>query len=166
MTEWGNQAFMTNFGSVVNTPSFLPRLLHTWVASWIIGSALVLSVSAWYLLKNRHQEFAKRNFSTAIKVFTVLAILQVVVFGAQMAISVTKNQPEKLASIEGNWTGSLALRSTSSAGWTRAPRRPMPSASRACWPPLVRELRRGRPASRSSRRTTGRLSTSRSRRTT
>ena len=104
MTEWGNQAFMTNFGSVVNTPSFLPRLLHTWVASWIIGSALVLSVSAWYLLKNRHQEFAKRNFSTAIKVFTVLAILQVVVFGAQMAISVTKNQPEKLASIEGNWT--------------------------------------------------------------
>src|SRR6266545_511947 len=51
-----------------------------------------------------NQAFAKRNFSTAIKVFTVLAILQVFVFGAQMAISVTKNQPEKLASIEGNWT--------------------------------------------------------------
>ena len=104
MTEWGNQAVMTNFGAVVYTPSFLPRLLHTWVASWIIGSALVLSVSAWYLLKDRHREFARRNFSTAIKFFAVLAILQVVVFGAQMAISVTNNQPEKLASIEGNWT--------------------------------------------------------------
>jgi cytochrome bd ubiquinol oxidase subunit I len=103
-SQWGPMAFMTNFGSVVNTPSFLPRLLHTWVASWIIGSALVLSVSAWYLLKDRHQDFAKRNFSTAIKVFTVLAILQVFVFGAQMAISVTKNQEPKLAAMEGNWT--------------------------------------------------------------
>ena len=104
MTQWGNQAFMSDFGSVVNTPSFLPRLLHTWVASWMIGAALILSVSAWYQLKNRHQEFAKRNFSMAVKFFTVLAVLQVFIFGAQMAIAVTKNQPEKLASIEGEWT--------------------------------------------------------------
>ena len=103
-TQWGSQAFMSDFGSVVFTPSFLPRLLHTWAASWIIGAALVLSVSAWYLLKNRHHEFAKRNFSMAVKFFTVMAVLQVFIFGAQMAIAVTKNQPEKLASIEGNWT--------------------------------------------------------------
>jgi cytochrome d ubiquinol oxidase subunit I len=102
-SQWGPMAFMTNFGSVLNTPSFLPRLLHVWVASWMIGSALVLSVSAWYLLKNRHREFARRNFSAAVKVFTVLAILQVFVFGAQMAISVTKNQEPKLAAMEGNW---------------------------------------------------------------
>ena len=35
--------------------------------------------------------------------FTVLAILQVFIFGAQMAISVTKNQEPKLAAMEGNW---------------------------------------------------------------
>jgi cytochrome bd ubiquinol oxidase subunit I len=103
-TQWGDQAFMTDFGSVVFTPSFVPRLLHTWAASWMIGAALVLSVSAWYLLKNRHREFAKKNFSMALKFFTVMAVLQVFIFGAQMAIAVTKNQPEKLASIEGNWT--------------------------------------------------------------
>ena len=102
-SQWGPMAFMTNFGKVVNTPSFLPRLLHVYVASWMIGSALVLSVSAWYLLKDRHREFAKRNFSAAVKVFTVLAILQVFIFGAQMAISVTKNQEPKLAAMEGNW---------------------------------------------------------------
>ena len=102
-SQWGPMAFMTNFGQVVNTPSFLPRLLHVWVASWMIGSALVLSVSAWYLLKNRHREFARRNFSAAIKAFTVLAILQVFIFGAQMAIEVTKNQEPKLAAMEGNW---------------------------------------------------------------
>jgi cytochrome d ubiquinol oxidase subunit I len=102
-SQWGPMAFMTNFGQVVNTPSFLPRLLHVYVASWMIGSALVLSVSAWYMLRNRHLEFARRNFSAAIKVFTVLAILQVFIFGAQMAIEVTKNQEPKLAAMEGNW---------------------------------------------------------------
>ena len=102
-SQWGTLAFMTDFASVVATPSFLPRLLHTWVASWIIGAALVLSVSAWYLLKHRHLEFARKNFSAAVKLFTVLAVLQVFVFGAQMAIAVTKNQEEKLAAIEGDW---------------------------------------------------------------
>jgi cytochrome d ubiquinol oxidase subunit I len=103
MTQWGNQAFMTDFASVVFTPSFLPRLLHTWAASWIIGAALVLSVSAWYQLKHRHEEFARKNFSMALKFFTVMAVLQVFIFGAQMAIAVTKNQEPKLAAMEGTW---------------------------------------------------------------
>jgi cytochrome d ubiquinol oxidase subunit I len=102
-TQWGDQAFMTDFLSVVFTPTFLPRLFHVWVASWMIGAGLVLSVSAWYQLKNRHQEFAKRMFSAAVKFFTVLAILQVFIFGAQMAIAVTKNQEPKLAAMEGSW---------------------------------------------------------------
>lgn len=102
-SQWGQIAFMENFGSVVFTPTFVPRLLHTWVASWMVGAGLVLSVSAWYLLKHRHLAFAKRNFSMAVKFFTVMAVLQVFVFGAQMAIAVTKNQEPKLAAIEGNW---------------------------------------------------------------
>jgi cytochrome d ubiquinol oxidase subunit I len=102
-SQWGEIASMTNFGAVVNTPTFLPRLFHVWVASWMIGAALVLSVSAFYVLKNRHREFARRNFSMAVKVFAVLAILQVFIFGAQMAIAVTENQEPKLAAIEGNW---------------------------------------------------------------
>jgi cytochrome d ubiquinol oxidase subunit I len=108
-SQWGLQAtggtlaFMTAFKDVVWTPSFPPRLLHVWVASWIIGSAFVLSVSAWYLMKKQHLEFAKKNLSLALKWFTVLAILQVFIFGAQMAIAVTKNQQPKLAAMEGQW---------------------------------------------------------------
>ena len=52
---------MTDFWQVVFTPSFIPRLLHVWVASWTVGAALMLSVSAWYLLKKRHIELAKSN---------------------------------------------------------------------------------------------------------
>jgi cytochrome d ubiquinol oxidase subunit I len=108
-SEWGLSAtggtiaFMTAFKDVVWTPSFLPRLLHTWVASWIIGSAFVLSVSAWYLMKKQHLDFAKKNLSLALKWFTVLAVLQVFIFGAQMAIAVTKNQEPKLSAMEGQW---------------------------------------------------------------
>src|SRR6476659_3678868 len=88
-----NRAVMTDFWQVVLTPSFIPRLLHVWVASWTVGAALMLSVSAWYLLKKRHIELAKSNLKAALPVFILFAILNVVVFGANMAIAVTNNQP-------------------------------------------------------------------------
>lgn len=92
---------MTQFRDVMFTPSFIPRLLHTWVASWMIGASLVLSVTAYYLLKKRHIEFAKKNFTLALWFFAILAFLQLFVFGAQMAITVTNYQQPKLAAMEG-----------------------------------------------------------------
>lgn len=102
-TPWGTQAFMTDFVAIILTPSFLPRLLHTLVASWMVGASLVLSVSAWYLLKHKHQAFAKKSLALALWVFAVLSVLQLFVFGAQMAITVTNYQPVKLAAMEGLW---------------------------------------------------------------
>ena len=102
-TQWGQQAWMTDFGSVVFTPSFLPRLMHVWVASWMVGAALVMSVSAWYLLKRQHQEDAKKNLSLALWWFAILSIVQLVLVGARMAVTVTNYQPVKLAAMEGVW---------------------------------------------------------------
>lgn len=102
-SQWGNQAYMTSFAEVVFTPSFVPRLFHVWVASWMIGAALVMSASAWYLLRGRHVEFAKKNLQLALPVFAVLAILQVFVVGASMAKTVTSYQQPKLAAMEGLW---------------------------------------------------------------
>ncbi|MGD8807872.1 MAG: cytochrome ubiquinol oxidase subunit I, partial [Chloroflexota bacterium] len=96
-------AVMTSFRDVVFTPSFIPRLLHTWVASWLVGSSLVLSISAWYLLKGRHEELAKSAFKVALPIFAVLAVLQVTVFGAEQAREVTRSQEPKLAAMEGRW---------------------------------------------------------------
>jgi cytochrome bd ubiquinol oxidase subunit I len=97
------RAYMTSFWEVVFTPSFLPRILHVWVASWTAGSALVLSVSAWYLLKKRDLELAKSAFKVALPVFLFASITNVFVFGALQAIEVTNYQPLKLASMEGLW---------------------------------------------------------------
>ena len=98
---YGDQAFMTSFREVVFTPSFGPRILHVIAACWIVGTSLVISVAAYYLLKKRHVELAKTMIRVALPIFTVLAVLQVVLFGANQAIEVTNQQPEKLAAMEG-----------------------------------------------------------------
>jgi len=104
MLESGQEiAVMTSFMDVVFTPSFIPRLLHTWVASWLVGASLVLSISAWYLLKKQHEDVAKAAFKVTLPVFAVLAILQVTVFGASQAREVTAYQEPKLAAMEGVW---------------------------------------------------------------
>jgi cytochrome d ubiquinol oxidase subunit I len=97
----GSQAFMTSFSEVVFTPSFIPHILHVIVASWIVGSSLVLSVGAFYLLRKRHVDLAKTMIRVALPLFTVLAVLQVFVFGANQAIAVTNQQPAKLGAMEG-----------------------------------------------------------------
>ena len=97
------RAVMTSFWDVVFTPSFIPRLLHTWDASWTVGSGLMLSVSAWYLLKKRNIELAKANLKLALPFFILFAVANLFVFGPNMAIEVTNQQPLKLASMEGLW---------------------------------------------------------------
>ena len=92
---------MTNFWEVVFTPSFIPRIMHVFMASWTVGAALMLSVSSWYLLKKRHIELAKSNLKVALPLFILFATANVVIFGANQAVEVTQNQPLKLASMEG-----------------------------------------------------------------
>jgi cytochrome d ubiquinol oxidase subunit I len=103
-------AEMTDFLDVMFTPSFVPHILHIFVASWMAGAALVLSVSAFYLLRNRHVDLAQAGFRIAVPAFAVLAVLQLMVFGANQAVSVTDNQPEKLAALEGLWQDTSCAR--------------------------------------------------------
>jgi cytochrome d ubiquinol oxidase subunit I len=97
------RAVMTDFWQVVFTPSFLPHILHVWIASWTAGSALLLSVGAWYLLRDRHVDLAKATIALALPFFIVFAITNLFIFGANQAIEITNEQPLKLASAEGLW---------------------------------------------------------------
>ncbi len=104
VTQNGAQlAEMTSFVDVMFTPSFIPHILHVFVASWTAGAALVMSVSAFYILRGRHIEFAKAGFGLALPAFAVLAVLNLVIFGANQAVEVTNNQQVKLAAMEGLW---------------------------------------------------------------
>lgn len=103
VTPQGTRAVMTSFAEVVFTPSFFSRLGHTLVASWLIGSSFMLSVSAYYLLKKRHIELAKANFRVVMPFFIVLAIVQLLLLGSESAKIVAQYQPAKLAAMEGVW---------------------------------------------------------------
>jgi len=97
------RAVMTDFWEVVFTPSFIPRLMHVWVAAWTVGSALMLSVGAWYLLRRRNVDLAISNLKLALPFFVLFSVWNLFIAGPNMAIEVTNNQPLKLASMEGLW---------------------------------------------------------------
>jgi len=60
------RAQITDFWAMVFNPSSVIRVTHTLVGALIVGAFLVLSVSAWYLLKGRHLEFARRSLWIAL----------------------------------------------------------------------------------------------------
>jgi cytochrome d ubiquinol oxidase subunit I len=97
------RAVMTDFWQTVFTPTFIPRLLHVLVASWTVGSALLLSVGAWYLLRKRHVDLAKSMLVVALPFFVVFATLNVTLAGSEQARAVVESQPIKLAAMEGLW---------------------------------------------------------------
>ncbi|MCB1180391.1 MAG: cytochrome ubiquinol oxidase subunit I [Chlamydiia bacterium] len=93
-------ATITNFWDVLLNPSSLDRLCHVILGCWLAGSFLVMSVSAYYILKKRHIDFALKSFKIGLWVATVAVLLQLV-SGDFTARGVAKNQPIKLAAFEG-----------------------------------------------------------------
>jgi len=103
------RAEVTDFWRVVFNPSAMDRLWHTVMGAWQAGAWLVISVSAYYLLKNRHVAFARTSLRIALTVALVASLLQLASGhrGAQLA---AEYQPAKMAAFEGHWkTGPAAL---------------------------------------------------------
>lgn len=96
-----------DFWAVVFNPSSMDRLSHTLVAAWSAGAFLVISVSAFYLLKRRHHQFAASSIKFGI-VLALIASLLSLVTGHSSAIGVAKHQPSKLAAMEGVWNSGPA----------------------------------------------------------
>ncbi|MCX6911486.1 MAG: cytochrome ubiquinol oxidase subunit I, partial [Verrucomicrobia bacterium] len=94
------RAEITDFWQMVFNPSSMDRLLHVLCGAWQAGAFLVVSVSAWYLLKKRHEEFARASLRVGLVVGMAASLLQLV-SGHGSAAGVAHNQPAKLAAFEG-----------------------------------------------------------------
>lgn len=94
------RAEVTDFWAMVFSPSSMDRLFHTLCGAWSAGAFLVISVSAYYLLKRRHEDFARRSLRIGLTVALVASVLQVI-SGDSSAREVAKYQPAKLAAFEG-----------------------------------------------------------------
>ena len=96
------RAEIVDFWALLFNPSSVQRLAHVLIGAFILGSFFVMSISAWYLLKKRHQEFARKSFSGAL-IFATLASLAALVSGHFQANTVSRYQPAKLAAFEGHY---------------------------------------------------------------
>lgn len=99
------RAEIVDFWAVVFNPSSMDRLSHTIFGCWQAGAWLVLSVSAYYLLKKKHEEIAKTSIRLALVLAFVASIGQLVT-GHSSADGVAENQPAKLAAFEGHYPAS------------------------------------------------------------
>ncbi|MBP7642013.1 MAG: cytochrome ubiquinol oxidase subunit I [Saprospiraceae bacterium] len=96
------RAEITDFWAMVFNPSSVDRLTHVWIGAFLSGAFLVLSVHAYYLVKGRYIEISQKAFKIALLVATVFSLSQLVT-GHHSADGVAKNQPAKLAALEGHY---------------------------------------------------------------
>ena len=79
------------------------RLPHVWLGAFILGAFFALSVAAYYLLQNRHLEFAKHTFVIAL-IYAAFGSCGELISGHFQARAVARNQPAKLAALEAHYT--------------------------------------------------------------
>lgn len=97
------RAEITDFGAMVLNPSSIHRLVHVWFGAFILGAFFVMSIAAWYLLHDRHVEFARRSFTGALLLASMFSVAMLV-SGDLQAVNVARTQPAKLAAFEGLYT--------------------------------------------------------------
>jgi cytochrome bd ubiquinol oxidase subunit I len=96
------RAEVVNFWGVVFNPSSPNRLVHTMIGAYIMGAFFIMSISAYFILRRRHEDFARRSFSGALLFATVFSLAQLI-SGDANAKMVAHNQPAKLAAFEGKF---------------------------------------------------------------
>ena len=93
---------VSDFGAVLFNPVAQDKFVHTVSAGYVTGSVFVLAVSAFFLLRGRNVELAKRSMTVAAS-FGLAAALSVVVLGDESGYTATANQKMKIAAIESMW---------------------------------------------------------------
>lgn len=93
---------LTDFWTVVFNPSSMPRLMHTLSGAFVLGGFFIMSVAAFYLLRKKHEDFAKRTMTLGL-IFSFAASCMAAVAGDNQARLVAHVQPAKLAAFEGHY---------------------------------------------------------------
>ncbi len=93
---------MTDFYAVLFNEVAQAKFVHTVSAGYVTAAVFVLGVSAWYLLRGRHVELARRSITVAAA-FGLASAFSVVLLGDESGYTATHSQKMKLAAIEAMW---------------------------------------------------------------
>lgn len=96
----GSKAVITDFFAAAANPSIWARYTHTVDSLLIMGAFIAMAVSAWYLLKGRHTDFAMKTLRIGAVVGIITSCIMIV-FAHASAVVVANEQPTKLAMMEG-----------------------------------------------------------------
>jgi len=95
----GARAEITDFWAMVFSPSSMHRLAHTVIGAYILAAFFVMSITAYYILKGRHLDFAKKSFTIALVVGAVTSLAEPI-SGDLQGKKIAQTQPAKLAAME------------------------------------------------------------------
>jgi cytochrome d ubiquinol oxidase subunit I len=93
------RARLTDFWAAVFNPSTLPRFAHTIASSWVTAGFLMTGVAAWYLLKRRHRDVARRSLTLGLVLAFVASGLMFVT-GDRHSRQVAETQGAKFAAMQ------------------------------------------------------------------
>ncbi|MDB5353917.1 MAG: cytochrome bd quinol oxidase subunit 1 apoprotein [Phycisphaerales bacterium] len=100
------RAELADFWSVIFNPSTMNRIVHVLIGAFILGAFFVMSVSAYYILRRRHEEFAYRSFTGGLMLGTIFSLAQLV-SGHSNGVMVAREQPAKLGAMEAHFHTAL-----------------------------------------------------------
>lgn len=103
---------VTDFAAVMFNPVAQAKFVHTISAGYVTGSVFVLAISAYFLLRGRNKDFAKRSMTVAVS-FGLASALSVVVLGDESGYLANADQKMKVAAMEAMWRTEKAP-----ASWT------------------------------------------------
>ncbi len=93
---------VSDFAAVLFNPVAQAKFVHTVSAGYTTGAMFVMAVSAWFMLRGRHLDMAKRSMAVAAS-FGIASALSVVVLGDESGYVATEHQKMKIAAMEAMW---------------------------------------------------------------
>ena len=88
------------FWEVVINPVAVSKFFHSVTSGWVTGGMFTVGVSAWYLLKGRHKEFAVKSMIIG-GIVGLVGSAAVMLSGDSSGVHAAEFQPMKLAAAEG-----------------------------------------------------------------
>ncbi|MBR2947853.1 MAG: cytochrome ubiquinol oxidase subunit I [Bacteroidales bacterium] len=95
---------MVDFWSILLSPVAINKFLHAVTNGYVLAAVVVIAVSAWFILKQREQELARKSIKVA-SIFGLASLIVLIGTGDGSAYNVAKVQPMKLAAMEGLYDG-------------------------------------------------------------
>jgi cytochrome d ubiquinol oxidase subunit I len=117
---------LSSFGALIFSPDAQTKFVHTSIAGYVTAAIFVTGISAFYMMRGRHLEMARRSFRIAA-LFGVLATAGVITLGDALGFVGGHAQPSKLAAMEGMWKTEPAPAPFNLAAW------PLQSERRNAW---------------------------------